>query len=203
MSSWDQDSNLEKQLRNLGFQCNWPVSWEISGWHSKRIAFMYSKKHYGIECVWSFSISSCSVTYMELSFLGWPLVLPIFRQDEVPHPTFQTDHQASQGTEDSVTFPLNVSVTLKVLLNHQPPSLPFWLFTQPLKRVLFFLFNLAHSWALKSQTSKEFIRTIFQQKLVSSLREDSTAKKNNIFCMYSQYAEVIYFHPFGIFGHST
>lgn len=59
--------------------------------------------------------------------------------------------------------------------------------------------SLAHSWALKAQTSKEFIRTAFQQKLVSSLREDSTAKKNNISCIYLQYTKVIYFNPFWIF----
>ena len=63
-------------------------------------------------------------------------------------------------------------------------SVPLWLSTKPLKICLFFLFNLACSWAPKTQISKEFIRTAFQQKLVSSLRKGSTAKKNKIFCIY-------------------
>ena len=76
-----------------------------------------------------------------------------------------------------------MSVFPKVLLRHCL-SVPLWLSTKPLKICLFFLFNLACSWAPKTQISKEFIRTAFQQKLVSSLRKGSTAKKNKIFCIY-------------------
>lgn len=156
---------------------------------------MASRKHWGIVYFWSLLIRLIILLFHNFCVTVFAWTTSGFGDIETRLST--SSNLPKQPTTQSLTEHrrlCDVSINNVCYPQSSPGTLsfcPLWLSTKPLKICLFFLFNLAHSWAPKTRISKEFIRTAFQQKLASSFRKGSTAKKNKIFCTYLQYAKVI------------